>query len=131
MKLGDWKFRAFHDGRFKLDGGSMFGVVPKPLWSRERVPDEANRIELAMNVLLVEDGGLDTELALYWGTEDGGTDPSAWGASDAIADVDTVTGSATTSLRLLAAGLNAEETLKQLLRHDEGRDPEPVQPEAG
>jgi len=29
MKLGDWNFRAFHDGRFKLDGGSMFGVVPK------------------------------------------------------------------------------------------------------
>lgn len=34
----------------------MFGVVPKVIWERERVPDEKNRIELALNVLLVEDG---------------------------------------------------------------------------
>jgi glyoxylase-like metal-dependent hydrolase (beta-lactamase superfamily II) len=34
----------------------MFGVVPKPLWERQRPPDERNRIPLAMNVLLVEDG---------------------------------------------------------------------------
>ncbi len=42
-------------GEFWLDGGAMFGVVPKPLWEREREPDERNRIRLAMNVLLVED----------------------------------------------------------------------------
>ncbi len=43
-------------GRLWLDGGAMFGVVPRPLWERERAPDERNRIELAMNVLLIEDG---------------------------------------------------------------------------
>ena len=35
MKLGDWTFRAFHDGRFKLDGGAMFGVVPQVFWEKK------------------------------------------------------------------------------------------------
>jgi glyoxylase-like metal-dependent hydrolase (beta-lactamase superfamily II) len=38
----------------RLDGGAMFGVVPKPLWSRRAVPDERNRITLALRCLLVE-----------------------------------------------------------------------------
>jgi glyoxylase-like metal-dependent hydrolase (beta-lactamase superfamily II) len=43
-------------GTLWLDGGSMFGVVPKTLWAKLRPPDERNRIRLGMNVLLVEDG---------------------------------------------------------------------------
>jgi len=38
----------------RLDGGAMFGVVPKPLWERRIVPDERNRIPLALRCLLVE-----------------------------------------------------------------------------
>lgn len=45
---------AVDGGRLRLDGGAMFGVVPKPLWSRHIVPDERNRIPLAMRCLLVE-----------------------------------------------------------------------------
>lgn len=41
-------------GRFGLDGGAMFGVVPKPLWQRAIEPDDLNRIPLAMRCLLVE-----------------------------------------------------------------------------
>ncbi|MFQ5890645.1 MAG: MBL fold metallo-hydrolase [Gemmatimonadota bacterium] len=41
-------------GRLRLDGGAMFGVVPKPLWSRRIAPDERNRIPLAMRCLLIE-----------------------------------------------------------------------------
>lgn len=41
-------------GRVRLDGGAMFGVVPKPLWSRRIHPDGRNRIPLAMRCLLVE-----------------------------------------------------------------------------
>ena len=44
---------SLHDGFFRLDGGSMFGVVPKPLWSAKAVPDERNRIRLAMRPLVV------------------------------------------------------------------------------
>ena len=54
MKLGDWTFRAFHDGRFKLDGGAMFGVVPKVFWEQHHPADEKNRIDLDLRCLLVE-----------------------------------------------------------------------------
>ncbi|MFQ3341380.1 MAG: glyoxylase-like metal-dependent hydrolase (beta-lactamase superfamily II) [Flavobacteriaceae bacterium] len=43
-------------GNFKLDGGAMFGVVPKPLWERTNPADGKNRIEMATRSLLVEDG---------------------------------------------------------------------------
>ncbi len=45
---------AVDGGRLRLDGGAMFGVVPKPLWSRHITPDERNRIPLAMRCLLLE-----------------------------------------------------------------------------
>ena len=51
--LGDLELISLHDGLFRLDGGSMFGVVPKPLWSAKAVPDERNRIRLAMRPLVV------------------------------------------------------------------------------
>jgi methylmalonyl-CoA epimerase len=51
--LGDLELISLHDGFFGLDGGSMFGVVPKPLWSVKTVPDERNRIRLAMRPLVV------------------------------------------------------------------------------
>jgi len=41
-------------GLQRLDGGAMFGVVPKPLWERRIAPDELNRIPLAMRCLLIE-----------------------------------------------------------------------------
>lgn len=43
-------------GNFKLDGGAMFGVVPKTLWERTNPADEKNRIEMATRCLLVENG---------------------------------------------------------------------------
>jgi methylmalonyl-CoA epimerase len=51
--LGDLELISLHDGFFRLDGGSMFGVVPKPLWSAKTLPDERNRITLAMRPLIV------------------------------------------------------------------------------
>ena len=43
-------------GNFKLDGGAMFGVVPKSLWSRTNPPDSNNMIDMAARCLLIEDG---------------------------------------------------------------------------
>ncbi|MBC9794592.1 MBL fold metallo-hydrolase [Sinomicrobium weinanense] len=43
-------------GNFKLDGGAMFGVVPKSLWSRTNPADENNMIDMAARSLLIEDG---------------------------------------------------------------------------
>ena len=50
------KLHAIETGNFKLDGGAMFGVVPKALWSRTNPGDDKNRIELAARSLLIEDG---------------------------------------------------------------------------
>jgi glyoxylase-like metal-dependent hydrolase (beta-lactamase superfamily II) len=53
IMLGSWQVHALETGYLWLDGGSMFGSVPKPLWSREHAPDDRNRIRLAMRCLLV------------------------------------------------------------------------------
>jgi len=52
--IGRWKAHAIQAGGQKLDGGAMFGVVPKPLWERRIAPDERNRIQLGMRCLLIE-----------------------------------------------------------------------------
>jgi len=52
--LGALRVHALQAGGQKLDGGAMFGVVPKPLWSRRIPADERNRIPLGMRCLLVE-----------------------------------------------------------------------------
>ena len=57
MKLGDLEFHILVDGKIWLDGGAMFGVVPKVSWEKKVQPDGRNRIELAMNCLLVRAGG--------------------------------------------------------------------------
>jgi glyoxylase-like metal-dependent hydrolase (beta-lactamase superfamily II) len=55
--LGDCSITLLDGGRLKLDGGAMFGIIPKPLWLRSTPADEQNRIQLACNCLLVEWGG--------------------------------------------------------------------------
>jgi methylmalonyl-CoA epimerase len=54
LAFGDLQLTALHDGPFRLDGGAMFSVVPRPLWEKLAPPDERNRIQLAMRPLLVE-----------------------------------------------------------------------------
>jgi glyoxylase-like metal-dependent hydrolase (beta-lactamase superfamily II) len=57
MKLGQFEIKAVETGRFRLDGGAMFGVVPKVLWSRTNPADESNRIAMAMRALYLEGSG--------------------------------------------------------------------------
>src|SRR2546427_6242703 len=52
--VGRLTCHALEGGVQHLDGGAMFGVVPKPLWERRITPDERNRIRLALRCLLVE-----------------------------------------------------------------------------
>lgn len=56
MRLGPLTLHIVSDGTFRLDGGAMFGVVPKVLWERERAADGQNRIRMATNCVLVESG---------------------------------------------------------------------------
>lgn len=53
MKLGQYKVESITSGHLWLDGGSMFGVVPKVLWEKKARADRKNRIYMAMNVLLI------------------------------------------------------------------------------
>ena len=53
INIGPYQIHSLETGRFALDGGAMFGVVPKTLWSKTNPSDEQNRIEMAMRVLLI------------------------------------------------------------------------------
>ena len=48
------KYFSIEPARFKLDGGAMFGIIPKPLWSKVHPADEMNRIELALRLILIQ-----------------------------------------------------------------------------
>ncbi len=54
MIFGDFSVRTIEGNRFALDGGAMFGIVPKPLWEKKIPADQANRIEMASRSLLIE-----------------------------------------------------------------------------
>ncbi|HYS29427.1 MAG TPA: MBL fold metallo-hydrolase [Candidatus Limnocylindria bacterium] len=52
-KLGRFQLQRLSDGQFRMDGGAVFGVVPKVLWEKVKTPDARNRVTLATNCLLV------------------------------------------------------------------------------
>jgi glyoxylase-like metal-dependent hydrolase (beta-lactamase superfamily II) len=53
MQIGSWKVMTALEGCFLLDGGSMFGIVPRTLWSRFHPPDDQNRIVMALRGLVL------------------------------------------------------------------------------
>ena len=55
MRFGRFEIDIFSDGTFKLDGGAMYGVVPKVFWEKQQRPDALNRVELDMNCVLIRD----------------------------------------------------------------------------
>jgi glyoxylase-like metal-dependent hydrolase (beta-lactamase superfamily II) len=57
VHFGDYRVEVIPDAEFRLDGGAMFGVVPRSLWQRVAPPDAENRVRLNMNCLYVEAGG--------------------------------------------------------------------------
>ncbi len=57
VEIGPYTVHFVSGGRFRLDGGAMFGVVPKVLWNRVAPADERNRIRMGMNCLYIEGEG--------------------------------------------------------------------------
>jgi glyoxylase-like metal-dependent hydrolase (beta-lactamase superfamily II) len=53
MQIGEYKLHSIQTGLFRLDGGAMFGIVPKLLWSRTNPSDDKNRIDMCMRALLL------------------------------------------------------------------------------
>ena len=56
MRVGRYEVEIFSDGLFRLDGGAMFGVVPKVLWQKVKPADDLNRVTMDMSCLLIRDG---------------------------------------------------------------------------
>ncbi len=56
MQFGDYSVEIVPDTEFRLDGGAMFGVVPRNLWSRVCPPDDQNRIRMNMNCVFIDTG---------------------------------------------------------------------------
>jgi glyoxylase-like metal-dependent hydrolase (beta-lactamase superfamily II) len=97
--LGDLEITPLLDARFRLDGGAMFGVVPKPLWQKRAAADDRNRVHMAMRPLLVRgerlmivDAGIgdkyDAKFADIYGVER--TDPLARTLERAGAELDAI-----------------------------------------
>ena len=74
LELGKFALHEVRDGNFALDGGAMFGVVPKSLWSKKHASDPANRIQLALRCLLIRDQQrrilVDTGIGAQWSDRD-------------------------------------------------------------
>jgi glyoxylase-like metal-dependent hydrolase (beta-lactamase superfamily II) len=56
MQLGNYRVEIVQDTEFRLDGGAMFGVVPRKLWAKECPPDDENRIRMNMNCVFIDTG---------------------------------------------------------------------------
>ena len=57
MKIGNYKVTSLVTSRFSLDGGSIFGIIPKSMWGKEVVSDKKNRIPLVTRSLLIRGNG--------------------------------------------------------------------------
>ncbi len=108
MKIGPYTLHHLETGRFALDGGAMFGVVPRPLWEKVAPPDERNRISMAARALLLEGGGrrilVDTGNGAKWDAKQAG-----------IYRFDTSEHDIVRSLRAL--GLSPEDITDVILTH--------------
>lgn len=70
MNAGSWRIETVEAERFRLDGGSMFGVVPRPLWERRHPADAKNRIQMVTRCLIARGEGrvviVDTGMGDDW-----------------------------------------------------------------
>ena len=56
-RLGRFQLHCVSDGQWRMDGGSVFGLVPKVMWEKIKTPDSRNRIPMATNCMLVRTPG--------------------------------------------------------------------------
>ncbi|HQK70713.1 MAG TPA: MBL fold metallo-hydrolase, partial [Bacteroidales bacterium] len=63
------KLHLFNISNFKVDGGAMFGVIPKALWSKAYPADENNLVTLALRSLVIETGGRVILVDTGWGNK--------------------------------------------------------------
>ena len=70
MKIGKYELSIINSGYFKLDGGAMFGIIPKALWEKSNQADQENRIRLSTRNLLLRSSNknilIDTGMGNKW-----------------------------------------------------------------
>jgi len=107
LHLGPLRVEAIEDGAFSLDGGAMFGVVPRALWEKQLEPDARNRVRLTARCLLVRAPGrvvlVDTGMGDDWPAK--------------TRDLYAIDRSATLLSQLAARGLSPEEVTDVVLTH--------------
>lgn len=81
--MANWSWKVLRAGAFRLDGGAMFGVIPKALWSRLTDSDDANRIPMQTNcILLQSDDGQNVLIETGYGNKFGPKDRSIFVLED-------------------------------------------------
>lgn len=108
VKLGRFELHEVRDGTIALDGGAMFGVVPRPLWEKRFAPDERNRIALAVRCLLICDGPRKILVDDGVGTRWDGKHREMYGIDTSERDLER---------ELARAGLNREDITDVVLTH--------------
>jgi len=107
MKIGKYRLSIIESGSFGLDGGAMFGIIPKPLWQRTNLPDEANRVRLATRNLLLESDSkkiiIDTGMGNKW--------------DDKARNIYAIDKSSSMNSALAQLGLKAEDITDVILTH--------------
>lgn len=102
------QYFSLEPARFRLDGGAMFGIIPKPLWNKVHQADAENRIELALRLILIKDGDknilMDTGIGDYHGEK--------WNARFAVQGP-----SSPLELSLKTIGLKPSEVTDVILSH--------------
>ena len=108
MKFGELELFVVSDGTFRLDGGAMFGTIPKVLWERTNSADDRNRILMGLNCLLIRTSTENILIDTGLGT----------GYDEKFAFLYGVDKSQTELLRsLAAAGIQAADISKVILTH--------------
>ena len=108
MKFGELELFVVSDGTFRLDGGAMFGTIPKVLWERTNPADDRNRILMGLNCLLIRTSTENILIDTGLGT----------GYDEKFAFLYGVDKSQTELLRsLAAAGVQAADISKVILTH--------------
>jgi len=107
MQIGEWEIKSCLAGRFGLDGGAMFGVVPRTMWAKRLVPDEYNRIPMVMRLLVAKGHGKTILVDVGAGG----------GHSEKNSDIYAFEDTEQLAAKLISIGVQPEEITDVLLTH--------------
>ncbi|MEQ8848873.1 MBL fold metallo-hydrolase [Botrimarina sp.] len=91
-QLGRWRLDTLSGGDFSIDGGAVYGVVPKTVWSKLAPPDELNRVRMRNNCVLLRDGDQTVLIDTGYGGKYAPLDRAAYAMQEGTPIVDSLNG---------------------------------------